>query len=117
MSEMSDGPRVRKRRTAQARSEQRVTSSNKLTSAVVLVAVIIVVVLAGFLVVMSMNGSGPKTTTQVNGAPKLQVDREMIEFGDVKLGKTVEAIFVLSNVGDKLLQITEKPYIEVLEGC
>jgi len=54
---------------------------------------------------------------QVNGAPALAVDHEMIDFGDVKLGETVEAAFVLTNVGDQPLRILEKPYIEVLEGC
>ena len=61
-------------------------------------------------------GSG-KVTPQVTGAPKLQSDLEKIDLGDIKLGKTVQAVFVLTNTGDRALQFTAKPYIEVLEGC
>jgi hypothetical protein len=35
----------------------------------------------------------------------------------VKLGKTVQAEFALTNTGDRPLYVSEKPYIEVLEGC
>jgi len=54
---------------------------------------------------------------EVNGQPSLKVDQDQLDFGDVKLGKTVTASFTLSNVGDKTLEITGKPYIQVLEGC
>jgi len=33
------------------------------------------------------------------------------------LGKTVEVSFLLTNVGDKTLQFTQAPTIEVKEGC
>lgn len=54
---------------------------------------------------------------EVKGQPSLKVDQDQMDFGDVKLGKTVTAAFTLSNVGDKTLRITDKPYIQVLEGC
>jgi hypothetical protein len=63
------------------------------------------------------NNSGSKATPEVTGAPKLKVDRDKIDLGDLKLGNTTQAEFVLSNAGDRPLQITDKPYIEVLEGC
>jgi hypothetical protein len=54
---------------------------------------------------------------QVSGAPSLAVDREQIDFGDVKFNQTVTAVFNLTNVGDRTLQIIEEPVIELKEGC
>lgn len=54
---------------------------------------------------------------EVKGQPSLKVDQDRLDFGDVKLGQTVTASFKLTNVGDKNLRITDKPYIQVLEGC
>ena len=54
---------------------------------------------------------------EVTGAPSLKADREKVDLGDVKLGKTVEVSFQLTNVGDQALRFTEAPYIEVVEGC
>ncbi len=57
------------------------------------------------------------TAPQVTGAPALQVDKEKLDFGDVKLGQTVEAKFEVTNVGDQPLIFTAEPYVEVVEGC
>jgi hypothetical protein len=74
------------------------------------------VVLAG--IVLSRAGnSEPKAPIEVAGAPSLKVDREKIDFGDVRLGTTVDAAFKLTNVGDQPLRFIETPYIEVAEGC
>ncbi len=54
---------------------------------------------------------------QVNGAPALQVDKEKVDFGEVKLGQTVETKFELTNAGDQPLTFKETPYVEVVEGC
>ena len=61
--------------------------------------------------------SGRGGETEVTGQPRLKVDREMINLGDVRLGQTVDASFLLTNVGDQPLQLAEEPYIEVVEGC
>jgi cell division septal protein FtsQ len=59
----------------------------------------------------------PKAAVEVNGSPSLKVDQESVDLGNVKLEKTVEVTFLLTNVGDKTLRFSETPYIEVLEGC
>jgi cell division septal protein FtsQ len=61
--------------------------------------------------------SAPVAAIEVTGAPSLKVDKEKVDLGDVKLGKTVQVSFQLTNVGDKTLRFNEKPYIEVVEGC
>ncbi|HJW91824.1 MAG TPA: hypothetical protein VJ436_14400 [Anaerolineales bacterium] len=58
-----------------------------------------------------------KAPIEVSGNPSLKVDRDKVDFGDVKLGVPINVSFELTNVGDKTLRLSEKPYIEVLEGC
>lgn len=52
-----------------------------------------------------------------NGGPKLAVDKQEINLGDVKLGQTVSAAFTITNTGSAPLRFTEAPYIELKEGC
>ena len=59
----------------------------------------------------------PNFTPAVKGAPRLRADKQKIDLGDVKLGQTVQASFEIVNVGDRTLQLTEVPFVEVVEGC
>jgi len=52
-----------------------------------------------------------------SGTPRLEVDQELADFGDVKVDRLVEATFRLTNTGEGTLRFTDAPYIEVLEGC
>jgi hypothetical protein len=61
--------------------------------------------------------SQSQAAIEVKGSPSLKVNRERVDLGDIKLGRTVEVSFELMNVGDKPLRFTDTPYIEVLEGC
>ena len=72
------------------------------------------------MLVWSITSAGETTgsaTPAVTGTPKLQANVDKLEMGDIKLGRTVNAEFDLSNTGDRTLQFTAKPFIEVLEGC
>ncbi len=60
---------------------------------------------------------GSNNTADSLGGPRLAVDRNRIDLGDVKLGSTVQAAFQLTDAGDRPLSIMEKPSVEVLEGC
>jgi hypothetical protein len=51
------------------------------------------------------------------GAPRLAVDQEKIDFGDVKYNTPVKATFRLTNEGDGTLQIIGEPVVAVVEGC
>jgi Lon protease-like protein len=78
---------------------------------------------AGFLLVFVAallllgDGGGGRAAIEVSGQPRLRVDRELIDLGDVRLGQAVEVAFVLTNVGDQPLRVTDAPYAEVVEGC
>lgn len=65
--------------------------------------------------------SQPNTTTgaaiEVTGRPSLKVDQTVVDFGAVRLGETVVATFLVTNVGDQPLRFTEAPWTELVEGC
>jgi len=63
------------------------------------------------------NQSASTAKPQVAGAPALQVDQEKFDLGNVPLGQTVSVKFEIANVGDQPLRFTQKPYVEVVEGC
>lgn len=51
------------------------------------------------------------------GTPKLVVDQEKIDYGDVHFGVNKTFAIKVTNTGDGVLRFKEKPYIQVLEGC
>jgi len=75
----------------------------------------LVLVGLAFLAMRGKTTSG--TAIEVTGNPSIKVDKETVDLGNVKLGKTVEVTFQLTNVGDETLRFNEQPYIEVVEGC
>jgi cell division septal protein FtsQ len=70
-----------------------------------------------FFIFQGSQNSQPVAAIDVTGAPSLKADQEQIDLGDVPLGQTVQVSFRLTNVGDQPLRFSEKPYIEVVEGC
>jgi len=63
------------------------------------------------------NAPAPKAAIEVNGAPRLKVDKEKVELGDRKLGTEVDVSVQVTNIGDQPLRFADKPYVEVVEGC
>ncbi len=51
------------------------------------------------------------------GAPRLVVDKDVVDFGAVPYRKMIEAKFKITNGGKERLEFTEAPYIEVVKGC
>lgn len=72
-----------------------------------------------FLAALSVLGGsgGRKAAIEVTGQPRLKVDQEVVDLGEIQLGQTVEVAFVLTNVGDQPLRVTDPPYAEVVDGC
>lgn len=63
---------------------------------------------------LALGGGGGGSAS---GTPKLAVDKDEVNLGDVKLGQTVTVDFTLTNTGDGPLTFSKAPYIEVKEGC
>ncbi len=63
------------------------------------------------------NNAQSSASIEVKGAPRLKVEKDTIDHGQVKLGTPVSDAVRITNVGDQPLQFTETPYIEVKEGC
>ena len=76
-----------------------------------------VIVIGVILFAIFGNAPAPKAAIEVNGAPRLKVDKEKVELGDRKLGTDVEVSLEVTNVGDQPLRCAETPYVEVVEGC
>lgn len=51
------------------------------------------------------------------GTPAMSVDQSKIDYGYVKFGENRQFALKITNTGDGVLRFSEKPYIEVLEGC
>jgi hypothetical protein len=61
--------------------------------------------------------SSPIVAAQYQGGPRLAVDTDLIDFGNVRFEKFVKARFRLRNVGDKPLRLPAYPPVDVVEGC
>ncbi len=75
----------------------------------------ILLVLGAFMVFHK--SSQASANIEVSGKPSLKVDKQKVDLGNVKLGRTVEVDFQVTNVGDQPLRFSKTPYVEVLKGC
>ena len=51
------------------------------------------------------------------GTPRLVVDREVVELGDIPFEAPARVVFTLSNAGDGRLKLRDEPRVKVLKGC
>lgn len=100
------------------RRKKQAGPSKFLSSPLVLVLAGIVLV-AGALFALWKSGQpeNPNVPVEVSGSPRLKVDQELVDLGDVPVNQTVSVAFQLTNVGDETLRFTEVPSIKVVEGC
>ena len=87
----------------------------------VLIAMIaggVLLITSGFFIARNALENRPDPSlVEVSGQPSLMVDKELIDYGDVKLNTNLTFTLNLTNVGDQPLKISETPYVEVAEGC
>ena len=67
--------------------------------------------LATTLLLANRNGSDG------GGTPAISVDQNKIDYGYVKFGENRQFSLKITNTGTGNLRFSEKPYVEVLEGC
>ncbi len=80
-------------------------------------AVIVAVGLAVLGLFGDAGGKPPRAAIEVRDAPRLKVDRDVVDLGQVRLGNDAYVAFTASNVGDRPLQFTSPPYVQLMEGC
>ncbi|MDP2965184.1 MAG: hypothetical protein Q8N39_03985 [Pelolinea sp.] len=66
---------------------------------------------------VAAKSSSQKVQIQVVGSPKIWVDQESFDYGNVRLGTPIFPVIRVANIGDQPLIFIEAPYIEVLAGC
>lgn len=60
---------------------------------------------------------GPAYVPEITGGAHVAVDKEEVDYGDVKFDTTVVSEFKVKNVGDEPLIILGEPVVEIVEGC
>lgn len=77
---------------------------------------LLLVVSLVFILVKNENRANPELV-EVEGRPAIKVDQELIDYGYKKWNTNLAFDIKVTNVGDRPLQFSEAPYVEVLEGC
>jgi hypothetical protein len=73
--------------------------------------------IVGVLVVAGIGLFIVATQSSYGKVPRLQVDRDVIDFGDQHLNTTVRATFNFTNTGDGTLTLNVPRTPKVIEGC
>ncbi len=60
--------------------------------------------------------SPPAPAASASSKARIAVDRDSIDFGNVPLGKVVNAVFTVRNIGSDTLVLTDQSLL-TLEGC
>lgn len=77
------------------------------------------VVLGGVLVIAAAFYLGNRTGLRPHGSgpPKIAVDPQKIDYGDVRFGTNKTFDLEVTNIGGDVLRFGREPYLEVLAGC
>lgn len=49
--------------------------------------------------------------------PRISVDQDRFDYGDVKLNTTIETVVRVRNTGNQVLVLDRNPVVELIEGC
>ncbi len=99
------------------RSSQRASNQQSYLPLLIVIGGVLLVGAALFALWKAQQPAAKNIPIEVSGRPSLKVDRDFVDFGNVRLGKVVSVSFNLANVGDQILSFNNKPYVEVVEGC
>lgn len=103
--------RIAERERRQQEHERR----RKLVRALPFVIIGLLVV-AGVSLILYENSQGPSVVQGTRG-PRLQIDRDQVDFGDQHFNTTVRATFKITNGGDSALVLNVPKLASVVEGC
>ncbi len=80
-------------------------------------AALAALMLIGGLYLLAAQGSRTAAFPDEPGTPRVEVDREAIDLGDVPVGKWVTASFTITNSGDGRLRFRNAPWVKAVAGC
>jgi len=77
------------------------------------------VVLGGVLLIAAAFyfANRPGISEHGSGPPKIAVDQQTIDYGDVRFGTNKSFDIEVTNIGGAVLRFNQEPYLEVLAGC
>ena len=76
--------------------------------------------LAGGAVLIALASRNSQTSNfkpETTGSARVSVSQDKIDYGDVKLGRTINTVFDVRLVGGQDLVIQGEPRVELVEGC
>jgi len=77
------------------------------------VLVVVIVAIAAAFYLGNRRGLRPHGS----GPPKVAVDQQKIDYGDVRFGTNKSFDLEVTNIGGAVLRFSREPYLEVLAGC
>jgi hypothetical protein len=77
----------------------------------------VVAVIGGVIAFLVSSSSTSSYVPEVTGRPNLVVDKEVLDYGDVRFEAPVKAVFNVKNTGDEMLRILGEPRVEIVRGC
>lgn len=96
---------------------------NKTLTSLLGIGVLQVLLFAGLIFVTPASGAEVNATAG-EGVPRIQIDKEFVDYGKVPIEQKVEHLTIVRNVGDAPLEITNlchehagMIHTKVLEGC
>ena len=113
-------------KSAQARLPKHATTTTNsaaarysawLWSLLLLFGVVAAVTLFGWQLKKANSVTSAASSAPQGSGPRLMFEETSFDVGKVPLDKTVERAYVYRNVGTQPVVLTEKPTIDVVEGC
>ena len=105
------------KRKGQPKSRQKQQPSSPWSKLLIPGLLAVAVLIGGGTWFFLQKSSPPVVAAQYTGGPRLAVDKDLVDFGDVRFEKFVTASFRLRNVGDQPLRLNVDPRVEAIEGC
>lgn len=109
--------------TKKSRRRSKRGKNNHLTWIVAGIAGAVVMIIAALALISRQNDTPGQTAfdadfePEVTGAPRVAVTQDVIDYGEIKLGTTVNTVFNVRNTGDEPLVVLGEPRVELVEGC
>ncbi len=100
---------------AQKRSKQINQKNKRRFPTWILFIIGALVILTGWLLRDTISSNNADSI--ISESPKIKVDRDTFDYGNVQLGTPIYVAVKVTNIGAKPLVFAEAPYIEILEGC